>query len=83
MDFQKDVFSFLDVIQGWEIVQKTSNFSEEFNERTFKYEFLQELILEELFGSTQNKENRDFYEFQDEFLGGSSYFGVMIQYVEK
>ena len=59
-------------------MQKTSNLSQDSNERTFRYEFLQELILEELFGSTQNMENRDFYEFQDEFLGGSSYFWVMI-----
>ena len=60
-------------------MQKTSILSEEFNGRTFRYEFLQELILEELFVSIKNmKKKHDFYDFQDEFLGGSSYFEVNI-----
>ena len=40
MNFQSDVHSAVEVVKGWEIVQKTSIFSEEFDERTFKYEFL-------------------------------------------
>ena len=40
MNFQNDVNSVLEVVKGWEIVQKTSIFPEEFDERTFKYEFL-------------------------------------------
>ena len=59
-------------------MQKTSTASEEFDGRTFRYEFLQELILEELFVSIENMKNHDFYDFQDEFLGGSSYFEVII-----
>ena len=40
MNFENHVDSILEVVKGWEIVQKTSIFSEEFDERTFKYEFL-------------------------------------------
>ena len=40
MTFQSDVHSAVEVVKGWEMVQKTSIFSEEFDERTFKYEFL-------------------------------------------
>ena len=54
MNFQSDVISHLEVVWGWEIVQKASISSEEFNARTFRYEFLQELILEELFGNIKN-----------------------------
>ena len=39
MNFQSDVHSAVEVVKGWEIVQKTSNVSEEFNGRTFRYEF--------------------------------------------
>ena len=79
MNFQNDVNSVLEVVKGWEIVQKTSIFSEEFNGRTFRYEFLQERILEELFVKIKNmQKNHDFHDFQDEFLGGSSYFEVII-----
>ena len=39
MNFQSDVHSAEEVVKGWEIVQKTSNVSEEFNGRTFRYEF--------------------------------------------
>ena len=39
MNFQSDVHSAVEVVNGWEIVQKTSNVSEEFNGRTFRYEF--------------------------------------------
>ena len=59
-------------------MQKTSISSEEFNERTFRYQFLQELLLEELFVSPKISKNHDFKDFQDEFLGGSSYFDVKI-----
>ena len=40
MNSQNDVNSVLEVIKGWEIVQKTSIFPQQFDERTFKYEFL-------------------------------------------
>ena len=39
MNFQNDVYSVLEVVKGWEIVQKKSILSEEFNGRTFSYEF--------------------------------------------
>ena len=39
MNFQSDVHSAVEVVKGWEIVQNTSNVSEEFNGRTFRYEF--------------------------------------------
>ena len=38
MNFQSDVHSAVEVVKGWEIVQKTSKVSEEFNGRTFRYE---------------------------------------------
>ena len=62
MNFQNHVDSILnlEVVKGWEIVQKTSIFSEEFNERTFRYEFLQELIPEELFGNIKNMKKSRF-----------------------
>ena len=40
MNFQNDVHSILEIVKGWEIVQKTPIFPEEFDERTVKYEFL-------------------------------------------
>ena len=43
-DFQHDVSPFIEVVIIWEIVQKSSKMFEEFFGRTFKYEFLQELI---------------------------------------
>ena len=60
MDFQSEVHSVVEVVKGWEIVQKTSNVSEEFNGRTFRYEFLQELILEELFVNIKNMQKSRF-----------------------
>ena len=60
MNFQSDVNSVLETVKGWEIVQKTSIVSEEFNGRTFRYEFLQELILEELFVNIKNMQKSRF-----------------------
>eukprot|EP00493_Phyllostaurus_siculus_P012934 UN13123 len=40
MNSQNDVNSLLEVVKGSETVQKASIFCEEFDERTFKYEFL-------------------------------------------
>ena len=60
MDFQSAVHSVVEVVKGWEIVQKTSILSEEFNERIFRYEFCQELILEELLVSVKICQNHDF-----------------------
>ena len=60
MNFQNDAKSTLEIVKGWEIVQKTSIFFEEFNGRTFRYEFLQELILEELFVSIKNMQKSRF-----------------------
>ena len=60
MNFQNDVNSVLEIVKGWEIVQKTSIVSEEFNGRTFRYEFFQELILEELFVNIKNMQKSRF-----------------------
>ena len=68
MHFQSDACSVLEVVKYWEIAQKTSILSEKFNGRTFRYECLQELILEELFVNIKNmKKNQDFYDLQVEF----------------
>ncbi len=56
--------------------EKDIYISEELHGRTFRYEFLQDLILEELLVCMKIWKNHDFHDFQDEFLGGSSYFEV-------
>ena len=63
MNFQRDVNSVLETVKGWEIVQKTSIFSEEFNGTAFRYEFLQELILEEILVSVKICQTHDFLPF--------------------
>ena len=60
MNFQKYVNLVLEVVKDWEIVQNTSIFPEEVNGRIFRYEFLQELILEELFVNIKNMKKSRF-----------------------
>ena len=67
MNFQNNVNSVLEVIKGREIVQKTSIFSEEFDGRTFKYEFLLITPLGRTFQKSKNVKNLIFSKFQDEF----------------
>ena len=53
-------------------------FPKEFNGRTFRYEFLQELILEELFEHVSYVKNGKISIFQNEFLGRTSILGGQI-----
>ena len=57
-------------------MQNTSPGLKEYFGRTFRYEFLQELILEEFFVNIKKSENHNLHDFQDEFFSGSSDFDV-------
>ena len=57
-------------------MQKTSIISEEFDGRTFRYEFLQELILEELFVHIKNMKKARFLWFSGWVLGWKFLFWV-------
>ena len=81
--FKIKIYYTVHVLLGSGTVQNTSNLFKEFIGRTFKYEFLLRTLLEELFRHHENRKKWKNKCFQDEFLGGSSYFiGLICSEIE-